>query len=103
MKIIKKWDKCEEKRNKLKKKLLKTAEIKGKGIVMAFITFDTIAERDFILSEFSYSPMAWFFYSCCCCCCKDKKRAFHQKLLGVEPAPEPEGIRWENLEKNDVN
>ena len=75
--LYEQWKTLSLKKSKLTKKIQGKRE-KGSQVIMAFITFNTIAYRDFILAEFTYSPISKLFRRfLCCCCCQDRPRMFH--------------------------
>lgn len=76
----------------MEEKLKEKVDVKGKGILSAFITFNKIKYRDFIMNEFTYYPIQLLFLKCCFCCFKNNRRWFRNKRLVISDAPEPEGI-----------
>ena len=75
---------------------------------VAFVTFNTIKEKEefynnyphFLIEFIFYYIKKALFYICYCCTHKNNnwKKKYSQKNIRVHLAPEPEDIIWENLE-----
>ena len=103
MKRMDTWGKLEAKRVELNNKLkIKLVEGKDRPLA-AFVTFERIMDRDYMLSEFQLNPISRFINGCCLCCCKGYRKWFKGRVLNVAEAPAPRTIRWENIEKNSCN
>ena len=89
---------------KLEQVKLKLNELQNQKehVFSVFITFSTIAERDYIFSELTSSPCAFY----CLKCCGAKKtdpRLFDKKIIRSYTPSEPENIYWENLQYGPKN
>ncbi|EAR89910.3 tRNA (GuanineN(7))methyltransferase, putative (macronuclear) [Tetrahymena thermophila SB210] len=81
------------------KKIQKEQERSGqKKIISAFVTFQTMRNRD-IAYYAMYQTYLDKFIESCLFCCKNKNdmRRFEYRLLEVKSAPAPEDIIWENF------
>ncbi|KAL4437681.1 hypothetical protein ABPG74_012356 [Tetrahymena malaccensis] len=69
-----------------------------KKIISAFVTFETMRNRD-IAYYAMYQTYLDKFIESCLFCCKNKNdmRRFEYRLLEVKSAPAPEDIIWENF------
>eukprot|EP00825_Cyclidium_porcatum_P004408 TRINITY_DN1206_c0_g1_i7.p1 TRINITY_DN1206_c0_g1~~TRINITY_DN1206_c0_g1_i7.p1 ORF type:complete len:744 (+),score=124.66 TRINITY_DN1206_c0_g1_i7:165-2396(+) len=68
------------------------------NINYAWVTFETIHQRDIAYRKLFRPAITRFFKSCCCCsCCKDVDTTICKTVVRVQNAPSPDTIQWQNL------
>ena len=73
----------------------------------AWITFETIEQRNTIHEDLQYSLGQRLQYNLCNCLCFKEyfskwSGSFNNRLLKVNDAPDPSNINWENLNYNKL-
>lgn len=72
-------------------------------IDFAWVTFETMDQRNKAFEFFSKTPIGMCCTKMCMCCLEKRKHMIDKNMITIDDAPEPDNIRWENLGLSGTN